>query len=145
MTAEEHELILRLNKEGLPISEIAIKLKRSYYNVWHYFKKEKIPSCFIPGKRLSLEETQKVLYSYEISKSSITTIAARFGTNKDNILRILEEHDIEIRPSKKIAKNTRKVKYNNVNGEKVCEGLSYLDYLKKEYGKDYRKKLKNYA
>lgn len=136
ITQEGKEQILTLNDQGLQIADVAKRFNRSYWSMWHYFKDERIVSKFKQGRLLTVEELQEICCRYELEGWNLHALTVRFKTTREQIVRALEDHDVELR-NKKVEE-----KYiTDEDGERICVGTSYKEYLKHTYGKGYRKHL----
>jgi hypothetical protein len=144
LNISEAKRLLSLNQKGVSKEEMIRLLKRSRPFLDKYFKEHKITYLYRPGKRFRDVEIQQILTLYDKGDTSISAISRRFGVCHETIKRIVEGHNVEKDAPEKVIK----VKYIEEDGEKVCAGLSYSDYLRRAYGKDYKKYLsnsKNYA
>jgi hypothetical protein len=138
-TKKEEKTVRTLVKEGKSIKEISQKMGRGYNYMRTYLIKNDLDYISIPYfKKISPEKIQAILHAREILKFSINDIQKVYHVGRKTVLDIFEEYGITYE-----ARSKRSAEYVEIDGEKVCTGMSYIDYLKKAYGNDYKKYLKD--
>jgi hypothetical protein len=136
---KEENKVKELVKAGRNIKEISEEMGRGYNYMRTYLIEKGLNYASSPYfKKISPERIQAVLHAREILKFSINDIQKVYHMGRKTVLDIFDEYGIVYE-----GRGKRSAEYIDVDGEKVCTGMSYIDYLKKAYGSNYKKYLKD--
>jgi len=126
--------VCELAKRGKTITQLLTETHHCYSTIRSILKENHIPIRRDDSnyRWLSDEQIQEICVLFDAG-ASLTFIAKKFRISVVRTKKILIDHSLLVITPK------LKADYVELDGERICLGMSYDDYVKKKYGKKWKK------